>query len=291
MSLWNTILRLVKDPPPGCVFELSELGLAYSVDGNSGFQPFEAGTLQASSTSDNLLRPDAIAQTLNRVAPVAASAGKRRRPAALLLPDSAVRVSILDFDSFPSTPEEQVALVRFRVKKTIPFDMESAAVSYCIQGKNTKTGKTEVVAVTVALEVLARYEALLRNAGFQPGEVLPSSMGALNLCPSDGVVVLAKLAGKILTVMAVAAGKLKLFRCLPLEDATEAEILSVLFPTFAYVEDELGVSAKKLILCGFPNGISPLPFETEPLRSRLGSPAAFNSGLLGYLEGMGQSLG
>ena len=58
---------------------------------------------------------------------------KKRRPAAVILPDYAARVSVLDFDSFPSSPEEQLSLVRFRVKKTIPFDIDSAAVSYWVQ--------------------------------------------------------------------------------------------------------------------------------------------------------------
>ena len=64
--------------------------------------------------------------------------------------------------------------MRFRVKKTVPFDIESAAVSYWVQPAAGSKGKVEVVAVTVALEILARYEALFRNAGFQPGEVTTS---------------------------------------------------------------------------------------------------------------------
>ena len=48
----------------------------------------------------------------------------------MILPDYAARVTVLDFDAFPSVAEEQASLVRFRVKKTIPFDIDSAAVSY-----------------------------------------------------------------------------------------------------------------------------------------------------------------
>jgi hypothetical protein len=71
-----------------------------------------------------------------------------------------------------------------------------------------------------------------------------------------------------------------------LENGGEEEILSVLHPTFAYVEDELGAPARRIILCGFPAGpVAGLNRETEVLRSRLGSPGAFNAGLLGYLEG------
>ena len=49
----------------------------------------------------------------------------------MILPDYAARVTVLDFDSFPTIAEEQASpRARFRVKKTIPFDIDSAAVSY-----------------------------------------------------------------------------------------------------------------------------------------------------------------
>lgn len=291
MSLWNHITQLVKDPPPDYVFELSEAGLAFARDGQSGFEPFEPGTLVVSPVEDNVRRPDAIASAIERVAPPNGS--KKRRRAAVILPDYAARVTVLDFDSFPSAPGEQLALVRFRVKKTVPFDIESASVSYHVQATDPKTNdkKVEVIAVTMALEIIARYEALFRGAGFQPGDVTTSGLAALNLCPEspqEGVTVVAKLAGHVLSVMVIAESKLKLFRCVTLEEGSEEEILAVLHPTFAYVEDELGSTVRKMILCGFPEGPpAGLRCETEPLHSRLGALGAGNAGLLGYMEGAG----
>ena len=58
---------------------------------------------------------------------------------------------------------DATTLVRFRVKKTIPFDIDAAALSYYVQPHSGK-GKIEVVAVTVGLEIVSRYEALFRNA-------------------------------------------------------------------------------------------------------------------------------
>jgi len=282
MSLWKQITRFAQDPAPSHIFELSEAGVAYSTNGQTGFAEFPAGTLVPSPIEDNLLSADVASQTIQRIAP--AGGGKKRRPAAVILPDHCVRVSLLDFDSFPSSPEEQLALVRFRVKKTVPFDIESAHVSYWIQPSTGGKKKADVVAVTVAFEVLARYEALFRSVGFHPGDVTPSSLAALELYRESGVVVIAKLAGNVVTVMALADGKLKLFRCLPLEEVNDEELLGVLHPTFAYVEDELSQPVSKLILCGFgraPEGIS---VPTETLRSRLGPVNGFNAGLLGYLE-------
>lgn len=286
MSLLSSISRLVKDPPPSHVFEISEQGLAYFRDGQAGFEPFPPGTIHASPVEDNVTRADMAGSLIARVVPPN-GVKKAKRPAAILLPDAAVRVSVLDFDSFPDAADEQLSLVRFRVRKTVPFDIESASVSYCVQPGLNRRGKKEVVAATISLEVLARYEALFRNAGFYPGEVTVSALSALNLYRGgEDVAVLAKLAGKSLTVMVVAAEKLKLFRCLPLEDGSEDEILAVLHPTFAYAEDELGAPVRRLIMCGFENEPSRLPCPIEPLRGRWGTPNPFNAGLFGYLEAL-----
>jgi len=255
-----------KDPPPAHVFEFSDAGIAHARGTHVEFAK---------------LPHDAIRQ----VVPPDAGA-KKRRQAAVLLPDSSARISVLDFDSFPDSAEEQLSLVRFRVKKTIPFDIDSAAVSHYRQPGVNRKGKIEVVAVTVPLEILARYEALFRNAGFHPGDITVSALAALNLCHDPEPAIVAKLAEKTLTLMVVAEGKLKLFRCLTLETANEDEILSVLQPTLAYAEDELGAPVKRILACGDP-GVWRLAsghLAAEPLHSRLGTPGPFNAGLYGYLE-------
>jgi hypothetical protein len=132
---------------------------------------------------------------------------------------------------------------------------------------------------------VARYEAIFRAAGFHPGEVTTSSLAALNLYSGEGVAVVAKLSGLVLTVTVLSGGTIKLFRCVRLEGLDETELLAILHPTFAYVEDELASPVRKLILCGFPHGVpAELRCETEPLRSRIGAPGEYNAGLLGYLE-------
>jgi type IV pilus assembly protein PilM len=281
MSFLSKITSLVKDPPPSHLFELSEAGIAFSQGSTTGFQPFEPGTLLASPVEDNLVHPDVISAVVNKVAP--SNGSKKPRPAAVILPDYAARVTVLDFDSFPSAAEEQLSLVRFRVKKTVPFDIDSAAVTYYVQPASGSK-RVDVIAVTVSLEVIARYEALFRNAGFHPGIVTTSTLAALNLYRGEGVAVFAKLSGHVLTAAVMSGNTIKLFRCVTLDEATEDEILSVLHPTFAYIEDELSTPVSRLILCGFPQSPQGMPCEIEPLRSRLGAPGPFNAGLLGYLE-------
>jgi type IV pilus assembly protein PilM len=281
MSILSTLTRLVKDPPPDHAFEISEAGISYAQGTRTGFEAFEPETITVTPSADNILRPERVSDMILHIAP--AAPGKKRRRAALILPDYAARVTVLDFDSFPTLPAEQLSLVKFRIKKTIPFDIESAAVSYYVQPAHGK--KVEVLAVTMAFEIVARYEALFRAAGFQPGEVTTSSLAALNLYRGEGVAVIAKLSGRVLTVTVISGATIKLFRCVMLEGPDDEEILSVLYPTFAYVEDELASPVKKLILCGFKHGAPQgLKCDVEQMISRLGTPGEFNAGLLGYLE-------
>ena len=284
MSLLSRISQLVADPPPAYAFELSEAGIAFAQGTRTGFAPFEPGTLVVSPVQDNLLRADAATAQLRGIAPLDGS--KKRRRAALILPDYAARVSVLDFDSFPASPDEQLSLIRFRLKKTLPFEIDSAAVSYYAQPA-AKGEKIEVVAAVLALEIIARYEALFRAMNFHPGEVTTSSLAALNLyAPQPGVAVIVKLCAKVLTVMVLDGPILKLFRCVALEEVTEEEVLAVLHPTFSYVEDELSGPVRRVLLCGFPQGtLTSLPAEYEILTSRAGNLGPYNAGLLGYMEG------
>ena len=128
MTIIQTISRLVKDPPPEHAFEISEAGISYAYRTTTSFEAFEPGTIVVSPSVDNILRPDVVASMIGAIAP--ANGAKKRRQAALILPDYAARVTVLDFDSFPSVAAEQLPLVKFRIKKTVPFDIESAAVSF-----------------------------------------------------------------------------------------------------------------------------------------------------------------
>ena len=282
MTIIQTFSRLVQDPPPEHAFEISEAGICYARGTDTGFRAFDPGTIEVSPTADNIIRPEAVTSIIAQIAP--ANGVKKRRRAVLILPDYAARVTVLDFDSFPTVPAEQLSLVKFRIKKTIPFDIESAAVSYYVQPRSGSK-KVEVLAVTMAFDIVARYEALFRLEGFHTGEVTTSSLAALNLYHGEGIAVVAKLSGRVLTVTVLQGATVKLFRCVTLEGSGDEEILAVLHPTFAYVEDELASPVQRLFLCGFRNGApAELRCETEVLRSPLGTPGEYNAGLLGYLQ-------
>jgi len=69
----------------------------------------------------------------------------------VILPDFAARMAVLDFSQFPADPDEQRALVRFRMKKTVPFDVDAAAVSCLVQPRPEGTKEVDVLATLVSL--------------------------------------------------------------------------------------------------------------------------------------------
>jgi type IV pilus assembly protein PilM len=101
----------------------------------------------------------------------------KTRDVTLVVPDAAVRVLLLDFDELPAKSEDALPVVRFRLKKLLPFDADDAAVSY--QVMSTVRGAMQVIAVAMPKQVLADYESVVREAGFEPGAVMPSTLAAL----------------------------------------------------------------------------------------------------------------
>jgi type IV pilus assembly protein PilM len=136
---------------------------------------------------------------------------QRTRDVTLVVPDSAVRVLLLDFDSLPAKAAEALPVVRFRLKKLLPFDADDAAVSYQVMA--TTRDSVQVMAVAMPREVLADYEGMVREAGFEPGAILPSTLAALSGLSEGEIPVLVVNAGREgVTTAIVKAGVLLLHR-------------------------------------------------------------------------------
>ena len=294
--MFNSLKSLLQDPPPAMAFEISEAGIAAARIGSRAeldFQPLKPGTLAVSPIKENVVDPDEFVLAVRSLA--GAQAARKRKGVALILPDFSARISVLDFDQFPGEPKEQAALIRFRLKRSVPFDVESAAMSYFAQP--AAGAKTDVVVVMAPLEIISRYEAPFRTAGLNPGLVTTSSLAAMELAPEGGLSVLAKLSGRVLTVLVREQARLKLVRCLELPAVSLDDIAAVLIPTFVYIEDNLGRPAEKLLLCGFGDETGEaarrmheeLSVEVEPLRSARGVPGENNAGLLGYLHSISKN--
>ena len=173
------------------------------------------------------------------------------RNVTLILPDRAVRVFLLDFESLPPHHDEALSVLRFRLRKMVPFDVEQAGISYQILSQ-TKD-ETRVLAAVIPAPVRTEYEAATRAAGYEPGAVLPSGLAALAGIVTLESALVANLSTHTLTVMITNGNDLLLYRSveLPLDPAQHApEVQRCIAVASAFFEDKLGARPSRVLYAG-----------------------------------------
>ena len=304
MPFIEKLQRWIADPPPERLFEITESSLAAGsprAPSQHRQEVLAERGLTASPSAPNLLKPNFYRDVLPRLSPLS---GAKRPATALVIPDYAVRMAILDFQEFPAGELERIALIRFRLRKSVPFHIDEAQLSYAIQKEEPKA--VEVLAVAIARPILDEYEALFVEAGYRVGIVIPSCLAALRLCHAGvaGPSLLIKVAGAAISVVLFEGSRVHLVRCLDLQggEAVEGEpheeqaegdlILPLLQQTLAYAEDQLGTAVKQVSLCGFgpeteafgERARNEFGVPYAAVRSKFGVASQENAGLLGLLE-------
>ena len=141
-------------------------------------KPLQGAAIRPSLRPGNVADAASVSTCVRAALESMATLGKdRSRYITVVIPDTAARVLLLDFDEFPNKPAEALAVVRFRLKKLLPFEVESGVVSY--QVMSAARGAIRVLAVAIPCDVLAEYEGVVTAAGYLPGAVLPSTLAAL----------------------------------------------------------------------------------------------------------------
>lgn len=212
------------------------------------FVPLPAGALVAGIEEPNLRAPDAV---IGAIRSALAEVAPRSRAVTLVLPDILVRVFVLDFDSLPAKAAEAVPVVRFRLRKMIPFDVEHAGIGYQI----LKQDETEckVLAAVMPGPILAEYEAAIRDAGCEPGAVLPSSLAALEATDSMEAVLAANLSTHAMTTSIANGRDLLLYRTIDLAADSRQRAIDIqrgIAVAAAYFEDKLGSRPRQLYYAG-----------------------------------------
>jgi type IV pilus assembly protein PilM len=138
--------------------------------------PLRPGAVVPSLTGHNIVDRAAV---VDGIKAACERAGTRPRRAALVIPDLSVRVSIVRFDQVPSKAEDLEQLIRWQVKKSSPFPIEDARVSYT-PGQRGEHGQ-EFVVVVARREVIAEYESVCAEVGIHAGLVDVSTLSVVNL--------------------------------------------------------------------------------------------------------------
>src|SRR5215471_8012313 len=184
----------------------------------------------------------------------------QQRDLILIVPDAAVRILLLDFETLPAKAADYDPIIRFRLKKSLPFDVERAAVSCDIRREN---GNVRVVAAVSPREVMDDYETALRDAGFEPGVVLPASLAALGMVEGIRPTLTLKVDEVNITIVAAQNQELRLVRTLENPhgaQVTAAELAEAVLPSIVFFEDSFAERIEQICI----GGVAPIE-EVGPL--------------------------
>jgi Tfp pilus assembly PilM family ATPase len=197
------------------------------------------GAVVPALAAGNLRLPDAVTEALARALDRAGLGSARR--AALVVPDSVARVSLLTLDDLPSRPDDLDRFMRWQLRKSTPFAIEEAQVSYFPAGGS---GRPATMAGVVARrDVVAEYEAIPAALGIHAGIVDLASFNVMNAIigvggevPGDWLLV--HLAAEATSLAIVRGHQLMFYRHRTAVD--EESLGSLVHQTAMYHEDRLG---------------------------------------------------
>ncbi len=248
----NVVLPLACEITPSRV--IAARGSSRTIDSASA-RSLSAGAVVPGLTGDNVVRPEELRSVLEEVL---TTVGGHGRDITVVLPDSVVRVVLLDFDTLPDKYQDAEGVIRFRLKKSLPFDIDKALLSYDV--RRTSSG-VKVVAAVAQPTVVDQYEAVFRSAGYQPGVVLPSSLAALGAVEADRPTLVLKVDAETTTVTIVDQNQLLLFRTLEggAKAVTGERIAEDVYPSLVFLQDNYGLSVERVLVAGMPSAAEIAP--------------------------------
>lgn len=211
----------------------------------------EPGAVRPSPVETNVANGEELRSALRRVLD---RVGARGQLMALLVPDPAVRVFILPFETLPRRAEEYLPLLRWRLKKSVPFDVDDTVISSMRQAG--RDGSLEVITAVARKSIIREYEEALEAADGVPGVVLSSTFACLPLLDESAGAMLVRVAGANLTTAIVRGSNLCVYRSTEMAggDPTHFDARSILdevFPAVAYYQDTWGGELDRVLVAGF----------------------------------------
>jgi hypothetical protein len=220
-----------------------------SLDGYA-VESLPAGALVPSAVEANLVNVAAVKAAVTTVCDRLRS---RDEDVALILPDTVIRVFVQHFEEFPRSEAEAEPMLRWKLKKSVPFEADETLISYMRQAP--RESGIDVVTALARLRIIREYESLVEGIGLRPGVVMSASLAAISLLEDDKPTLLARVSGSALTTAIVRRGVLCGYRCteLPAQGAklTPQMLLEEVFPVAAYYQDTWQEAIQSVRVAGF----------------------------------------
>jgi len=246
-----TTTRNITRPRVACEISADRIVSARTADGGTTLEAAAAAALPEGLLTPGLQQANIAdrSKLVPAVRDALAAVAGRARDICLIIPDATTRVMLLDFETLPEKQPDADAVVRFRLKKSLPFDVEHSSVSFERQGTFLPV---RVVAAVTPRSVLDEYESLVSEAGYNPGSVLPSTLAALGLADASRPTMVIKVEHGTTTFAIVDQDQILLYRALDNGGAavTGESLVDDVNTSLVYFEDRYGVSVDRVLVTG-----------------------------------------
>lgn len=245
-----------------------------SVD-DIAIEPLSPGSVAPSAVETNLVNADALRTAISNIC-------KRLRAGdedvTMLLPDPVIRVFLQHFEEFPRSPQEALPMLRWKLRKSVPFGVDETVLSYMRQAP--REGGVDVLTAFARLGIVREYEELAESVGLRAGVILSSSLAAVALLEEHNTTLLARVSDTALTTAIVRDGMLCGYRCTELpargNDLTPQMLVDEIFPAAVYYRDSWHEGIQSMRVAGLsarlPEFVGRLQSEFQcPVKSLLQS--------------------
>jgi type IV pilus assembly protein PilM len=214
--------------------------------------------LNAQNVSDRSAVAEAIRRGLERIG--------RARSAAVIVPDTIAKVSLLHFEQVPDKTPELLELIRWQVRKSVPFKVEEARLTWA-RGA-VVNGAQEFVVALARRDIVEEYEAVCSDAGVHAGIVDLSTFNLANAVMAAGSApagdwLLVNVARDYFTIAVMRGTALIFFRHRGTEG--DGSLADVVHQSAMYYEDRIrGQGFERVVLAGVGRSAAPDSSDAPP---------------------------
>jgi Tfp pilus assembly PilM family ATPase len=237
-------------------------------------EPLAEGSITSSLTGSNFHDRPAVAIAINRVLE---RLGRPRR-IGLILPDLVAKVSLLRFEQTPDRVQDLDQLVRWQVRKTAPFPIEEAQISY-VAGQKAAAGDAspgqEFLVSLARRDVIQEYEQLCADGGAHAGIVDLTTFNVINgvlagSAAPAGDWLLVNVAPDYATIAILRGPHLLFFRNRSAEG--DGTLVDLVHQTAMYYQDRLsGAGFTRVLLSGAAVSTARHSLDVDQIRGSLES--------------------
>ena len=219
-------------------------------------------SLTAANTHDRAAVMTALNRALEKV-------GRPRR-IGLVVPDAIAKVSLVRFEQVPARTSDLDQLVRWQVRKSAPFAIEDAQVTY-VPGLRHPDGQEFIVSLA-RRDIIEEYEGLCTEAGCHAGLVDLATFNVVNAVlagstPPAADWLLVNVAADSASIALLRGPHLIFFRNRASD--TEGTLADLVHQTAMYYVDRLqGVGLARVVLSGAAAGAA-RPADLDQVRRSL----------------------